>query len=108
MKRSRWILNPAIAAAFLLGGCPSNPFGPQDELSPSEIDEVLTLFNADLGDEGVAVTRDEVAAAFRDDPELVAGVLADLAGGVFKLVARRVEQGIQTGAAPAAPASPTP
>lgn len=37
---------------------------------PSKIDEVLEIFNADLGDEGIPVDRQELEEALRVDPEL--------------------------------------
>lgn len=37
---------------------------------PATVDEVLDLLNADLGDEGVPVDRQEIEEALRTDPEL--------------------------------------
>lgn len=44
-------------------------------LPPQTLAEVLDAFNADLGSEGVAVDRDELAAMLRADPELAKSIL---------------------------------
>jgi hypothetical protein len=67
-------------------GCPRK----DDEMTPSgdvdDIEKVLTVLNDDLVDEGAAVSREELEAAFRDDPELMSAVIADLGGGLPAMI----------------------
>jgi len=67
----------SLTAAVLIAGCPLQP---ETGLSKGDVDGLLAIFNADLGDEGVPVSRRELQEAFRDDPELVSAVLSDLNG----------------------------
>src|SRR5262245_38937051 len=79
----RWI---ALAAAAALAGCPSKS-DMSDGLSRDELSDVLNLFNADLGSEGVAVSKQELQAAVESDPELLDALRSDRAAGFVDLIA---------------------
>jgi hypothetical protein len=55
---------------FSSGGAPLNRPQP-----PSRLDEVLQVLDADLGDEGIPVDRQEIEAALRADPALAGAIL---------------------------------
>lgn len=44
-------------------------------LPPARLDEVAQMLDADLGDEGIPVDRQELEAALRDDPTLADAIL---------------------------------
>lgn len=77
MKRKSCRLALSAAVAAFSGACVQTPM---DNPNPpqADLDDVLALFNADLGDGGVAVSRDEVEAAFRGDAKLSMATLADV------------------------------
>lgn len=69
----------SMGVMILPAGCMfGTPMPPGAPVQP-DFDAILAVFNADLGEEGNAVTRAEVEAAFQDDPELLNAVLRDLA-----------------------------
>jgi hypothetical protein len=74
MSKLRVALALLVAAAPLSGCMQGSPTPAQPDYGA-----VLAVFNADLGPEGTAVSREEVETIFRDDPELLEAVLNDLA-----------------------------
>ena len=78
MNKLRFVVNKVILVMAVGAGCTLID-APTSAPPPLDLDQVVALFNADVGDEGAAVTRDQVEEAFREDPELQSAVQRDLA-----------------------------
>jgi hypothetical protein len=83
MKKMR-ALHLVVTAGALFTGCIAQP----DAARPkrTELDQLLSVFNADLGEEGVAVGRRELRDILEGDPELLDSVRSDLANGLDDLI----------------------
>ena len=78
MNKLCFVVNKVALVMAVGAGC-NLIDAPTSATPPLDLDQVVMLFNADLGDEGAPVTRDQVEEAFQDDRELQSAVQSDLA-----------------------------
>lgn len=83
MKNTRTMLI-SLTAAALFTGCISK--SDADNARRTDVNQLLELFNADLGEEGVPVERRELREILNNDPALLDAVQSDLSDGLGDLI----------------------